>query len=61
MSNKNLITSGQAAERLGVNRTTVHRWAERGDIPIADTVAGIRLFDSEDIDSFAAARAGATS
>jgi len=39
------ISISQAARRLGVHRTTIHRWIEDGLIPkpISEDVAGARL------------------
>jgi excisionase family DNA binding protein len=39
------ISISEAARRLSVNRTTLHRWIEQGVIPqpIAENVAGTRL------------------
>jgi DNA-binding transcriptional MerR regulator len=39
------ISISEAARRLGVHRTTIHRWIEAGLVPkpIAENVAGARL------------------
>ena len=43
MSNvENLITTAQAADMLGCSIKTVLRWAERGDLPVAVQLPGIR-------------------
>ena len=43
MSNvENLITTAQAADMLGCSIKTVLRWAERGDLPVAVQLPGLR-------------------
>ena len=39
------ISISEAARRLGIHRTTLHRWIEEGVVPepIAENVAGARL------------------
>ena len=39
-----LLTPGQAASLFGVDRRTVTRWADRGDLTIIRTIAGQRRF-----------------
>lgn len=52
-----LLTAGQVAKRANVNRTTVHHWAKDGKLPVAQTVNGIRLYDSDAVDRHIAERA----
>ena len=56
MSQNELLTSGQVAERCGVNRSTVHHWAKDGKLVVAETVNGIRLFRASDVDAYTASR-----
>jgi excisionase family DNA binding protein len=50
-----LVTTTQAAELLGLDRSTVNRWVAKGLVqPFADTRAG-RLYDAELIRQLAAA------
>jgi DNA-binding transcriptional MerR regulator len=39
------ISISEAARRLGIHRTTIHRWIEEGLVskPVAENVAGARL------------------
>jgi DNA-binding transcriptional MerR regulator len=39
------ISISEAARRLGIHRTTLHRWIEEGVVPepIAENVAGAKL------------------
>jgi predicted DNA-binding transcriptional regulator AlpA len=43
--NMTKISISEAARRLGVHRTTIHRWIEEGLVPkpVAENVAGARL------------------
>jgi predicted site-specific integrase-resolvase len=41
---------------FGVHRTTVHRWVEAGDLPIALEVNGVRMFSASAVERFAAER-----
>lgn len=48
-----LLTSREVADRLGVNRRTVTRWAESGRLRIAeriDKLRGAYLFRPEDVE-----------
>ena len=54
-----LLTTGQIASMFGVHRTTVHRWVEAGDLPIALEVNGVRMFNVADVERLAAERAEA--
>lgn len=49
MQRSHLLTSGEVATRLGVNRTTVHRWAESGKLPVAEVIGGMRFFDPDSL------------
>jgi excisionase family DNA binding protein len=44
-----LLTPGQAANLFGVDRRTVARWADRGDLTIVRTIAGQRRFKLSEI------------
>jgi predicted site-specific integrase-resolvase len=57
--NPRLIGSAQAAKILGVDRATLSRWCQAGDVPVAydpGTRTGARLFDVEAIEQLAAER-----
>jgi DNA-binding transcriptional MerR regulator len=54
---RELLTSGQVAQRAGVDRSTVHHWAKDGKLAIAEVVNGMRLFASDDVDRLIADRA----
>jgi len=52
MSNSELLTTAQVAERLGVSVKTVARWANAGTLPTAVKAPGLRgarLFRTEDV------------
>ena len=52
-----LLTTMQAAERVGVSVPTINRWARQGRIaPVfkAPGLRGARLYDPADIDALAA-------
>ena len=54
-----LITVADVAARLGVSRTTVHRYAASGDLPYVNKMPGIRggyLFDPAVVALFARQR-----
>ncbi|MGD7734144.1 helix-turn-helix transcriptional regulator [Propionibacteriaceae bacterium G57] len=56
--NNPLLTAAQAAERLGVTRATVNKWAATGTLPTADKFpgrTGPRLFDPEVVNGLKAA------
>lgn len=56
----NLLTTTQAAERVGVSVPTINRWARQGRITPAfqaPGVRGARLYDPADIDALAAEEA----
>lgn len=44
--------------RLGISAERVRQLANNGELPVARTLEGIRVFDSEDIEKFAAQREG---
>jgi DNA-binding transcriptional MerR regulator len=60
MSNlDNVLTTKQVADRFGVAPKTVHRWVERGLLPEAgklDGLRGARLFFRSDVDALAVER-----
>jgi excisionase family DNA binding protein len=52
-----LLTAAQAAERAGVNRRTILRWAETGRLSVALTLpgeTGAHLFRPADVDAVTA-------
>lgn len=53
---KELLTTGQIATELKVDRTTVHYWATTGKLTPERTVNGTRLFTREEVDRFTAER-----
>lgn len=64
----NLLSTAEAAEVIGVERSTLTRWVQLGRIAEAHKVDGpngIRLFDADEVEraakEYAAERAGATS
>lgn len=53
------LTTDQLAERLGIKRTTVHRYRVRGDIPEPDEYVGrTPLWSAEHIDAWLKERPG---
>lgn len=44
------LSVGDAAEYLGVSRTTLRAWADRGIVPCAVTFGGHRRFRIHDLD-----------
>lgn len=56
MPTQELLTTGQIAAELGVNRATVHYWAKTGKLVPEQTVNGTRLFARGEVDRFAEAR-----
>lgn len=58
---RTLLTTGEAAERAGVSRQTIHQWRLKGRLPVAETatlggkVAGY-LYRRADVDRARAAR-----
>lgn len=50
-----LLSAEEAAERLGVTRRTITRWAANGRLPVAFQVptgeTGARFFAPEDVDA----------
>jgi predicted site-specific integrase-resolvase len=60
MDKTDLIGSREAADLLGVNRTTFNRWCVSGKVPIhftAPSKVGARLFRRADIQALAQKRA----
>jgi excisionase family DNA binding protein len=53
---KQLLTTGQIAERLGVHRTTVHHWEKNGRLTAFTVANGVRLFTEAAVDALAAER-----
>jgi excisionase family DNA binding protein len=54
-----LLTSAEAAQRLNVSKTTIHRWASDGTLPYAQKLDGLRgtyLFAAAVIDQAARLR-----
>lgn len=45
-----------AADRLGVHPTTLRRWADAGEVPVAVTPGGHRRFAAQDLERFAEER-----
>lgn len=43
------LSTGRAATELGVDRSTVRRWAEEGKIPAMRTPGGRFLIDQADV------------
>ncbi|MBD3941977.1 helix-turn-helix domain-containing protein [Microbacterium sp. NEAU-LLC] len=59
MASRDLIPTAEAAEVLGVNRSTLIRWVQKGRLAPAMTVPGYRghfLFDPDEIDRLVAER-----
>lgn len=57
---QHLLTSPQAAQRLGVARWTVNRWAKAGRLAYVCQLPGLTgafLFDAKEIDALAQMRA----
>ena len=51
-----LLTTAEAAQRLGISITTLNRWANNGTIPVAVQApgrTGTRLYDEAVIDAHA--------
>lgn len=55
-SNSGSVPLRHAAEFLGVHPTTLRRWADAGEIPVALTPGGHRRFTRADIEAFVARR-----
>ena len=55
-SNGGFVPLQHAAELLGVHPTTLRRWADAGEIPVALTPGGHRRFTRADIEAFVARR-----
>lgn len=54
------ITLGQACKLLGVNESTLRRWADAGHVRSFRTPGGHRRFSEEDLRSLVAGRSGAS-
>ena len=50
--------TSEAARVLKVGEGTVRRWADAGRLQVWRTSAGLRVFDREELERVAAARAG---
>lgn len=58
-TNATLLTTAQAAERLGVDVRTIHRWVKRGSVAPALKATGLRgplFFTHDDIERLAQER-----
>ena len=44
-----LLTATEAAEKVGVHRATVLRWAQAGKVPVAARAGRMLLFDPADL------------
>ena len=51
-------TRSEAATRLGVDVSTIDRWAERGQLQEAATTGGQRLFERDSVETLFKARKG---
>ena len=52
----NLVSTSEAARRLGISVATLNRWAKNGTIPVAVQApgrTGTRLYDEATIDAHA--------
>ncbi len=49
-----MLTSGEAAERLGIQEQTLRRWADDGKIPCWRSPGGWRWFRPDELDAFLA-------
>ena len=52
----NLVSTSEAARRLGISVATLNRWAKNGAIPVAVQApgrTGVRLYDEAVIDAHA--------
>lgn len=52
----NLMSTAEAAERLGISVATLNRWAKNGRVPVAVQApgrTGTRMFDSAVIEALA--------
>ena len=48
----NLVSTSEAARRLGISVSTLNRWAKNGAIPVAVQApgrTGVRLYDEDEI------------
>jgi excisionase family DNA binding protein len=50
MGDRNFLTSGDAAKRLGVSHTRVLQFCDQGLLHPVRTVGGIRLFSQDEVD-----------
>jgi excisionase family DNA binding protein len=54
-----LITQKEASERLGIHRTTLHRWIKAGHLKVVPVMpTGHPMLKADDIDAIAASRRG---
>lgn len=61
MTETDLVNSEEAARLLGINRSTINRWAKSGKLPAVyepATETGMRLFRREDVEAMPAKRSG---
>lgn len=57
MTKPHLLTTAEVAERLGVSARTVARYAEAGELPVAQRLPGTTgalLFDLAEVEKFLA-------
>jgi excisionase family DNA binding protein len=52
-----LCLTSEAARVLQVNEATARRWADAGRLTVQRTRAGVRVFDRQELERLAAARA----
>ncbi|MCW2524541.1 MAG: binding domain protein excisionase family [Frankiales bacterium] len=45
-----LLTPGQTARLFGVDRRTIARWGDRGELTIVKTIAGQRRFRQSEVE-----------
>ena len=53
----NLVSTAEAADRLGISVATLNRWASNGKVPVAVQApgkTGTRLYDADAIEALAA-------
>lgn len=50
----NELSTKEVAEKLGVDKSTITRMVQRGELKVAREIANIHLFDRNDIELFAA-------
>ena len=53
---KNILTTNEAADLLGIARTSLINWVERGEVKYTTTPGGHRRFRRTDLEAFAKSR-----